>query len=470
MANGTRPLPANRPIRWGATAAVAAIALAGVGLAVPTAQAAGTPAVTVTPNVDVDPAGGTVTVKGTGFDPNINNKFGVYVVFGPADAAVTDAAAFGAQKWVRPGGTPSPSGDNMNADGSFTTTLDIKAAYTDGNGKAVDCLVTQCQVITMAAHGSPNRTQDTRTPVGFKGTTAPVTPKLAVTPATGAKPDGQTFTVTGTGFDPVRDGGNGIYVAFGPKNADWNTNPAPYQATKWVRTNPAPSPSQAKLNADGSFSVTFDAIKAKYKNADGVEINCATVGCYVVTFAAHGSPERNQDTFVPVAFATTPNPPGPGTGYQVITTDVQGGPLTLGVGGNNVTLPGVTLTGKDAFTSGALNPLTVADARGTNAGWNLTGQASDLTAAGGRIVGDNLGWTPVAKSVTGSLPTGGAAPQVAAGAKAEPGSGLGQARTLCSSAAGASAGAFECGGELKLGVPGVTVPGTYTGTLTLTLI
>ncbi|MFI6587542.1 hypothetical protein [Embleya sp. NPDC050493] len=465
MTNGARPQPANRLIRFGAMGATAALALAGVSLASP-AQAATTPSVSVSPAVDVDPDGATITVNGTGFDKVRNSGNGVYVLFGPKiDDYYANAGAYSAQAWV--------AGSKMSADGAFTTTLDVKAKYTDGNGKEVDCLKQECRVVTFAAHGASmtDRSQDTFTPVAFKNGTPPVrTPGLAVTPATGADPAGQTFTVTGTGFDPVRDGGNGIYVAFGPKNADWNTNPAPYQATKWVRTNPAASPGQAKLNADGSFTLTLDGMKAKYKNKDGVEFDCSVTTCHVVTFAAHGSPDRSQDTFLPVAFKAPTVPPGPGTGYQVITTDVQGGPLTLGVGGTDVALPGVTLNGKDAFTGGALNPLTVSDARGTNAGWTLTGQASDLTAAGGRIVGDNLGWTPTAKSVTGTLPTGGATPQVTAGAKAEPGTGLGRPRTLCSSAAGASAGSFECAGALKLGVPGITVPGTYTGTLTLTLI
>ncbi|MGC0422407.1 hypothetical protein [Embleya sp. AB8] len=466
MTNGTRPKAASRLIRFGAIGTTAALALAGTSLAAAPAQAATTPSVSVSPSVDVNPDGATITVNGTGFDKVRNSGNGVYVLFGPKiDDYYTNAAAYSAQAWI--------AGSKMNADGAFSTTLDVKAKYTDGNGKEVDCLKQECRVVTFAAHGASltDRSQDTFTPVKFKSATPPVsTPKLAVTPAAGADPAGQTFTVTGTGFDAARDGGNGIYVAFGPKNADWNTNPAPYQATKWVRTNPAPSPGQAKLNADGSFTLTLDGMKAKYKNKDGVEFDCAIGTCHVVAFAAHGSPDRSQDTFVPVAFKAPTVPPGPGTGYQVITTDVQGGPLTLGVGGTDVALPGVTLNGKDAFTGGALNPLTVSDARGTNAGWTLTGQASDLTAAGGRIVGDNLGWTPTAKSVTGTLPTGGTAPQVSAGGKADPGAGLGRPRTLCSSAAGASAGSFECGGDLKLGVPGITVPGTYTGTLTLTLI
>ncbi len=60
------------------------------------------------------------------------------------------------------------------ADGSFTVTLTgISARYTDGNGRTVDCLVETCYVITMAAHGVADRSQDTFTPIAFRGGTAP---------------------------------------------------------------------------------------------------------------------------------------------------------------------------------------------------------------------------------------------------------------------------------------------------------
>ncbi len=162
-----------------------------------------------------------------------------------------------------------------------------------------------------------------------------------------------------------------------------------------------------------------------------------------------------------------------GTGFQTITADVQPGQLALSVPNALVTLPSVTLTGYDQFVTGALNQVTVADGRGTSAGWSLTGQVSDFVGPNGLILADNLGWGPTAQSVTGALPTtSNVESVVTAGPVTTPGTGTGlaDAKSLCTSRSGASAGAFQCGGSLNLGIPGATSLGTYTGVLTLTLI
>jgi predicted acyl esterase len=160
--------------------------------------------------------------------------------------------------------------------------------------------------------------------------------------------------------------------------------------------------------------------------------------------------------------------------FQLITADVQPGSLSLDVSSSLVTMPTVTLNGFDQIVTGALNTATVADGRGSSAGWSLTGQVSDFVGSAGVIVADNLGWAPNASVVTGTLPVpaGTAAALVNAGPTASPGtgSGLGDARSLCSSPSGSSAGAFTCGGALNLGIPGSTRAGTYTGVLTLTLV
>jgi X-Pro dipeptidyl-peptidase len=162
-----------------------------------------------------------------------------------------------------------------------------------------------------------------------------------------------------------------------------------------------------------------------------------------------------------------------GTGFQTITADLQPGTLALSVSSSLVTLPNVTLNGYDQFVDGALNSVIVADGRGSAAGWSLTGQVSDFVGPNGLILADNLGWGPTASVVAGTLPTiPSQTSAVAAGAATTPGTGTGlaNARTLCSSIYGVSAGAFSCGGSLKLGVPGTTMAGTYTGVLTLTLV
>lgn len=162
------------------------------GLASP-AYAAG-PEVTVTPSTALNPAGGTISISGAGFDANANNGFGVYVGFGWRDTSANwylNAGAFQKVKWVHKNNTaPSAGQDKLNADGTFSFDLtDLKAQYTDGAGNAIDCLVQQCYVVTMAAHGAADRSQDTFTPVTFQGS--------EVDPGEPGEPGGPGSGITG---------------------------------------------------------------------------------------------------------------------------------------------------------------------------------------------------------------------------------------------------------------------------------
>lgn len=284
----------------------------------------------------------------------------------------------------------------------------------------------------------------------------PSGPAVTVTPVSDMDPDGATVTVTGSGFNPA---GAGIYVVFGPKRADYWTNAAYYKSAKWVRAGGADA-----LNPDGTFSTTLE-VSATYTDGTGTAVDCNATPCYVLTFAAHGSADRSQDTQTGIAFAGTGGPGGTGAAQEITAQVLTTGPLTLTSAGAAVALSAVQ---PGAVTSGDLNAVTVKDLRGTNAGWSLVGQVEAFTSpVGGTIAADNLGWTPSASTVDDGL--AGAAGTVTPGGTAEPGSGLGTARTLCASAAGASAGHFQCGADLDLGVPAATTPGDYTATLTLTL-
>ena len=161
-------------------------------------------------------------MTGSGFDPNANTKFGVYAVFGPVDPATyfSDANRFLAAVWLHPGGgaSGSPGQGELNPDGTFSATLPpagglpLTAAYTDGNGAAVNCMTTQCYVITMAAHGVPDRSMDTCTPVSFAGGTA--MPQVDRTCHPVATPTGNP-----TGPAAGSSGGNGGNSADGANGA-----------------------------------------------------------------------------------------------------------------------------------------------------------------------------------------------------------------------------------------------------------
>ncbi len=139
---------------------LAALTLAlGLAIAAPVATSAQAVSVTVQPT-SIAPGTTTLTVTGSGFSTAGN---GIYVVFGPIKEApvyYSDPSIYGAFKWVHVGAGESPAEAPLATDGSFSTTLDVASTFTTPGGD-IDCAVTACAVITFAAHGSPDRSQDT---------------------------------------------------------------------------------------------------------------------------------------------------------------------------------------------------------------------------------------------------------------------------------------------------------------------
>jgi LPXTG-motif cell wall-anchored protein len=181
------------------------------------AAVTGPPSVNASPTSGLNPTGATISVNGSGFDPNANNKFGIYVVFGPVDPGTyfEDANRFLAAMWLHPGGAASgsPGQGDVRPDGTFATTLPasngaaLTATYTDGNGTPVNCLVTQCYVVTMAAHGVTDRSMDTCTPVSFAGGTATAAVDRACRPV--GTPAGQPTGGGGPNTPGAPAGGGG---------------------------------------------------------------------------------------------------------------------------------------------------------------------------------------------------------------------------------------------------------------------
>ncbi|KUP96210.1 WxL domain-containing protein [Thermobifida cellulosilytica] len=147
--------------------------------------------------------------------------------------------------------------------------------------------------------------------------------------------------------------------------------------------------------------------------------------------------------------------------------DAPPGALTMTLPGTPVLLsdPEPSTDGSHQRATGDLNPATVSDLRGTDAGWSLVGQVSDLRGDTGADIGAHLlGWAPSAEVLDGPAGSG-----VRPGDEVRPGDGLAVPRTLCAGTAGASSGVFACRAGLELGIPADTPPGEYVGTLTLTL-
>ncbi len=216
---------------------------------------------------------------------------------------------------------------------------------------------------------------------------------------------------------------------------------------------------------------------------------------------------------------------------QIFVQPVVGTTMTMNKVPGIVQMSPVVLNGQEQVATGALQAITVTNARGTAAGWSVTAYATDFGAAGAPtfsplpgvtvalcsnagagpfianpalaatiasnrlcIPGDNLGWTPaavvthndipgdVAQVVVGTpsaaSPAAWLAALVLAGNTSDPApgvdglGGLGGgpgAKTLCSAPVNQSGGTFTCNAALYLGVPASAGAGVYTGGIVLTL-
>ncbi|WP_317846088.1 cell wall protein [Nocardiopsis quinghaiensis] len=151
----------------------------------------------------------------------------------------------------------------------------------------------------------------------------PGDPALNVSRTSGLDPDGETITVTGSGYDTSK----GIYVALcDTSHAGPDQAPSPCiggvdmegtgNSSAWVSSNPPPYGEGLAVpytggGADGGFSVRL-RVKASDENTD-----CTGSGaeCAVVTRNDHTrSSDRSQDVFVPVSFAEGAGGDGSGSG------------------------------------------------------------------------------------------------------------------------------------------------------------
>lgn len=119
--------------------------------------------------------------------------------------------------------------------------------------------------------------------------------------------DGDTVTVTGSGYDPAK----GVYVAF-CKDLGAGQAPSPCGGgadtsgagggSQWISSNPPPYGKDlaVKYGDGGTFTVKL-SVKAKISDA----VDCAKDPCAIVTKADHTRlADRSQDVRVPVTFGS----------------------------------------------------------------------------------------------------------------------------------------------------------------------
>ncbi len=166
-----------------------------------------------------------------------------------------------------------------------------------------------------------------RTAFAESGSASDGTRTLTVSDISGLNVDGDTVTVSGSGYDMEK----GVYVAFcivpvpGQRPTPCGNVDISGGSTSayWISSNAPPYGDGLALpyGSGGTFSVEL-SLGATFNNPPNGSVDCRVVSCAVVTFSDHTRlSDRSQDVIVPVTFGgeeptATNTPPTPPTSTQ----------------------------------------------------------------------------------------------------------------------------------------------------------
>ncbi|MFL6106570.1 MAG: Ig-like domain repeat protein [Marmoricola sp.] len=182
---------------------------------------------------------------------------------------------------------------------------------------------------------------------------------------------------------------------------------------------------------------------------------------------------------------------------ETINATVDAGALTISIEGSpivNLHALGdpanpnavINASGDLLQAEGDLANVVITDTRAGDPGWNATGSVGNFSNAstGDTVSGYNLGWVPALVShaanqdgngtttaiFAGAAVAAGSQQSVAAGAPSDPAVGLGIARQFAHTFDNAGNGTAKIGAHVTLNIPTDVGAGTYTATLTFTVI
>lgn len=277
--------------------------------------------------------------------------------------------------------------------------------------------------------------------------------RLVVT--TGARSASAAFVVLGTASLTLSasSGGAGSSVSVSGSNFDPGT--LLFLVPLSGAFTPLAGPAMVTTNATGSFS--------------GVSVTVVTGTAYIG--AGDNPTTANNSAVAPFSVssnsctaATAATPTGSCAIQQTVQQQVSGGNLSMSQQSALISMSAITLDGSNQTSTGALNQVTVIDARGTLGGWTLTGAVTSLTTGSGdanhTIPNTAISWAPTCAATGGAIPA-----EVASGtAGAIPSS-----AALCTAVAGGGGGTFTGNASVSVVVGSSKAAGLYSGTLTLTL-
>ncbi|MFB7882782.1 HtaA domain-containing protein [Microbacterium sp. NPDC056057] len=301
----------------------------------PTEPGPRTPTLTLSKTTGLDRGGETVTVTGSGYNPNQPIYVAICTDVPLSELSFTFISAgctVGAKQVTSNPTTATQV--KFNADGSFTTEFRVspKAGST--------------AVYTLANHTAMNdRSQDAKVSLSFA-------PKLTLSKATGLDAGGETVTVTGAGYNPNQP----IYVAI---CTDVPLSELSFTfisagctvGAKQVTSNPTTA-TQVKFNADGSFTTEFRVAPKAGSTA-------------VYTLANHTAMnDRSQDAKVSVSFAA-PKPVATLSVSKTEGLDPAGESITVTGTGYEVNTGGIYAQ-IGWIVEGAWTPISASDTRASN--------------------------------------------------------------------------------------------------------
>ena len=288
------------------------------------------------------------------------------------------------------------------------------------------------------------------------GPSTPTTTTLASSPASPAAGDaGGNVNVTLTAT--VAPGGLSGSLHFFDGSTDLGVADT-YTASTGVGTK------AVVLNAAASphyLTATFTPADPAYAKST------SAIGTYTVTTV-------NSGTAAIAVQAADNTPPYAGSlSLQVASgTKVALAQVDPSVDGGHPALAGDPTGHRHAWVfNGNLAGVAIQDTRPGQPGWTVTGQSSGFANGSIPIPAANLGWTPALvpanSDAEGSVAAGPIVQSLLAAAASK---GLSEPVKLASAPAGAGLGTQNLGAAMELRIPDTSPTGTYTGTLTLTLV
>ncbi|MBD3943208.1 endo-1,4-beta-xylanase [Microbacterium sp. NEAU-LLC] len=161
---------------------------------------------------------------------------------------------------------------------------------------------------------------------------------------------------------------------------------------------------------------------------------------------------------------------GDGIPVQATVAETAPGSLTLSVAdfGDGVVLSQGADAGDRLRFTGQLPEVTVTDSRTAeqagDGGWAVTGRSTDLASGGDTVAAGHLGWTPQVVS-----PRAGVAAGAAIGTVLDGAAGLAAPQALATASVAGRFGSTTLGAALALELPVDQAPGTYRGTVSVSL-